>query len=48
MMKLLLMAFAAPGSPVLVGQPATPQTQISLPLAQHVLTTTARNVPTQR
>jgi hypothetical protein len=50
MLKRLLIAFAAPGSvsAVLVGQQATPQTQFSPPLAQQALTTTARNVPTQR
>jgi len=50
MKRRLLIAFAAPGSvsAVLVGQQATPQTQFSTPLAQRALTTTARNVPTQR
>ena len=50
MMKRLLMAFAASGSvfAVLVGQQATPQTQLFPPLAQQALTTTAGNVPTQR
>jgi uncharacterized membrane protein affecting hemolysin expression len=50
MMKRLLIAFAALGSvfAVLVGQQTTPQTQVSPPLAQQVLTTTARNAPTQR
>ena len=50
MMKRLVIAVAAPGcaSVVLVGQQATPQTQISSPRAQPALTTTARNVPPQR
>ena len=50
MMTRLLIAFAAPGSvpAVLVGQQASPQIQFSRPLAQQALTTTARNVPTQR